>query len=346
MEHNKIDFVYIGKLIKDYRKLYCKVLAVAAVVGVIIALSIPKSYVTRVTMVSDAGGSSLSGTLGAMASLVGVRVGDNGNDTFYPEIYPDIINSDDFISQIWEMKVNSLDHKIDTTLYHYVDKCQKSAWWDYPLKFVSWTLGLINGSGKKTEAITDERNIRLFTQNEDLVAKDIRSMISCSIDQKTDLISIEVEAQDPNISAQVADSVLKALQGFIVKYRTNKSASDLEYMQNLFDEKKSEYELAQKQYAQAADANSSLVLKSASVKLDLLENEMELKYGVYSDVAQQLELAKAKLQEKTPVFAVIQSSSVHLKKTKPKRAIIVLSFLLASFLGLTLYLLNKKGKLA
>lgn len=346
MEHKKVDFVYLGRLITANRKLYYKVVFVAAFIGIVISLSIPKSYVTRVTMVSDTGSSSVSGAIGAMASLVGVRLGEGEEQTFYPDIYPDIVGSDDFISSLWGMKVRSIDNRIDTTLYHYIDKCQKTAWWGYPLKGLSWAIGLISGGGSSSVGLESiSKPLTEYSAKQDGIAKNIRNMIKCSIDQKTDLISIEVEAQDPQISAQVADSVQKSLQNFIIRYKTGKACSDLEYMQKLYDENKAEYEEAQREYSRVADANTGLVLKSAGVRLDFLENNMQLKYTVFSDIAQQLELAKAKVQEQTPVFAVIQSPSIHLKKTKPRRSIIVLSFILLSFIGTTFYLLNKDGKI-
>ena len=84
-------------------------------------------------------------------------------------------------------------------------------------------------------------------------------------------------------------------------------------------------------------------MQSYKLKQTDLENEMQLKYNIYSQLAQQLQLARAKVQERTPAFTIIQSAVVPLKKASPRRGLIVGIILLLNFLG-TLqwtYLKNK-----
>ena len=57
-----------------------------------------------------------------------------------------------------------------------------------------------------------------------------------------------------------------------------------------------------------------------------LENEMNLAYGLYNDMAQQLQLAKAKVQENTPVYTVVQAATVPLKASKPSKLMILVGF--------------------
>ena len=71
---------------------------------------------------------------------------------------------------------------------------------------------------------------------------------------------------------------------------------------------------------------------------------MQLKYNIYTQLVQQKQLASAKLIEQTPVFTVVQSATVPLKKSKPKRMIITLAFVFLAFCGTTLFIENKKQK--
>jgi capsule polysaccharide export protein KpsE/RkpR len=122
------------------------------------------------------------------------------------------------------------------------------------------------------------------------------------VDKKTSVISITVTDQDPLIAALIADSAKQRLQTFITNYRTNKARNDLSYMEKLYNEAKEQYSRARQLYASYSDANQELLLESYKSKEEDLENEMQLKYNIYTQVTEQLQLAKAKVQERTPAF--------------------------------------------
>ena len=169
-------------------------------------------------------------------------------------------------------------------------------------------------------------------------------MIKCNVDKKTDIITLSITAQDALVSAIVADSVQKHLQEYIIRYRTNKARNDLGYMEKLYSESKNQYAKARQIYGSYADANSDLVLESFKTKQADLENEMQLQYNIYTQVAQQLQMAKAKVQERTPAFTVVQSPSVPLKKSKPKRMVIIFGIFALTFFVNVIWLMNKDDK--
>ncbi len=51
-----------------------------------------------------------------------------------------------------------------------------------------------------------------------------------------------------------------------------------------------------------------------------LENEMNLAYQVYTSVAQQLQIAEAKVQEITPVYTIVEPATIPVKASKPSKA--------------------------
>ena len=57
---------------------------------------------------------------------------------------------------------------------------------------------------------------------------------------------------------------------------------------------------------------------------------MQLRFNIYTQLSQRLQLAEAKVQERTPVFTVIQGASVPLLASSTPRSYIVLLFV---FLG-------------
>ena len=60
---------------------------------------------------------------------------------------------------------------------------------------------------------------------------------------------------------------------------------------------------------------------------------MQLKYTIYQQVVEQLQLAKAKVQERTPAFTIVQEATVPLKhSSRPK----IVSLIIWMFLGFML----------
>lgn len=57
------------------------------------------------------------------------------------------------------------------------------------------------------------------------------------------------------------------------------------------------------------DSHDDIILQSARAEQERLQNDMSLAYQVYSQVAGQLQVARAKVQEEKPVFAVVEPAS-------------------------------------
>ena len=133
--------------------------------------------------------------------------------------------------------------------------------------------------------------------------------------------------QDPLIAATLADSVRVRLQEYVTDYRTSKARNTLDYIQKLYDDSKAEYYAAQAAYAAYADRNLNLSTLSARAEATRLENEQNLAYQTYTQMAQQLQAAKAKVDEITPVYTIIQPASVPLQRTKPSKVTILAGFI-------------------
>ena len=76
-----------------------------------------------------------------------------------------------------------------------------------------------------------------------------------------------------------------------------------------------------------------------------LENEMQLHFNAYQQIGAQVLAAEAKVQEETPAFTTLQSATVPVTKSGPKRAQMCLIFLFLAFLGTTGWILYKENDL-
>ena len=205
-----------------------------------------------------------------------------------------------------------------------------------------WTKNLINSMFEDQEEGGEEKiNPFRLTRQQEKIAKAMRSNITCSVDKKTDVITIMVNDQDPLICATMADSVRTRLQSFITDYRTSKARIDLEFYKKLTAEAKADYEKVRRQYVSMSDANNDIILKSVQSKIADLENDMQLKYNTYNALNTQLQAARAKVQERTPAFTVLQGATVPLKATGPKRMIFVFGMTFLACLVITFSIVRK-----
>lgn len=338
-EESAIDFGAIWAAIKKHRKLYYKVLPVTFVLVCIYSLGLPNYYKCEVTLAPELGGKAVSASgLASLASSFGVNIGGGAGsatgDAITPALYPDLMNSVDFKTSLFDVKVQRKDDKAPMTYYDYLMNEQKTPWW-------SGFFGLMKPEKSELKQV----NTFELTKEQEGVAGAIAKNVVCTIDKKTNVIKIEVTDQDPRIAAMMADTVKTRLQDFLTQYRTNKARHDLAYAENLQRQAKKDYERARQLYVDYMDANQDVMLMSAQQKQIDLENDMQLQYNNYNALNAQVIDAKAKVQEVTPAFTTLQSATVPLHKDHPKRAQIVLICLFVAALGTTVYALQKENQL-
>ncbi|MBW4901153.1 Wzz/FepE/Etk N-terminal domain-containing protein [Prevotella melaninogenica] len=305
-----------------------------AILGIWVAFQIPKIYKANVKLAPETNTNNLLSGVSSLASMVGLYNDANPNgDAIYPEIYPVLMSSNDFIIGILSVPVETLDKSIHTTYYDYLKKHQKQTWWAKQTSKINKYFTKKFGD-KNTTIRTDSTKINPFelTKDQFTIVNSVKENISCSVDKKTNVIDIEVTSQDPLVSATIADSVKQRLQIYITHYRTSKARNDLKYMENLYTEAKKNYENARKKYALFCDENTDVILESVKSKQEDLENDMQLKYNIYTQLVQQLEMAHAKLQERVPAFTVVQSATVPIKHANIPKLYILITFLLLGWL--------------
>lgn len=352
-EESSIDFAKIFKDLLKHKRLYYKVLPITFVVAAIIALSLPNYYNCEVKLSPEMSGKSASaGSLASLASSFGVNLGSGGAGTeaLFPTLYPDLMNSVDFKTSLFPVPVTIEGDKDkgekDRTMsyYDYMENEQKSPWWSVvsPGKVIGWAISLFKSKDEEASSKVDP--FRLTKEQTDIV-KAIDKNIVCDVDKKSMVITISVTDQDPVICATMADTVKNRLQNFITDYRTSKARVDLEYNRKLYQETKARYDKARRLYAEFTDANQDIILQTVRQRQVELENEMQLQYNAYTQVAAQLMAAEAKVQEDTPAFTTLQSATVPVEKAGPGRAKICIIFLFLAFLATTAWILYKEDDL-
>lgn len=329
-----IDVVEILATLWQKRSKLIKWGLIGALIGLVIAFSIPKSYRVKVKIAPETQVRVGSG-VSSIASMMGVSL-DNSRDAIDVEMYPDVISSTPFLFELLDLQISTKNDSVQTTLSDYVLNYQKKPWWSHllglPFKAIGWAKDLV--ASDETEVQSEDTtfadsDVMDLTRDERKVIKFLSKEISVMVDKKTAMTELSLSMQDPHVAATVLDAVIGNLKTYMSEYRTSKARQDVDNLSQICEERKQEYYEAQRIYAQSVDANNNVVKNSAKAEMQKLQQEMNLAYQVYSQVATQLEGARIKVQQEKPIFVVLEPVIVPVKKSAPSkvRYTIIFAFL-------------------
>ena len=334
-EELEIDLMDLLRKVIGIRKKIYKAAGIGLIIGVIVAISIPKQYTVEVTLSPEMGNNKGGGLSGLAASFLGngVSMGD-GTDALNASLSADIVSSTPFLLELSVMDIPVTKNEV-MTLNTYLDE-ESSPWWSYVIGLPGMAIG-----GVKALFIEEDEDESNFldkasqgtielSKKESQKIESLKKKIAASVDKKSSMTTVSVTFQDPKVAAIVADSVVNKLQEYIIDYRTSKSKEDCLYLEKLFKERQQEYYAAQKKYADYMDSHDNIILQSVRAEQERLQNDMSLAYQVYSQVASQLQVARAKVQEEKPVFAVVEPAVVPLEPSGTSRKVYVLAFIFLS----------------
>lgn len=338
----EIDLLELARKLWDSRRLILKVMGIGLVVGLIVAFSIPKEYTTTIKLAPEfADGSKTTGSLGALASMAGLSTGTSGAEAVQPMLYPDIVSSVPFTVGLFDVPVTYNKEQIPTTVRKFIEEETSAPWWSAVIGLPGTVIGGIKSILVSEDEVAPSDTINMFnlSKEEDDIVTALTKRVSADVDTKTSIITLTVTMQDPMVSAMLADTVAERLKAYVTSYRTNKAREDLKYAKMLNDEAQKDYYEAQQRYADYMDKNQGIVLRSGRTEQERLQNESALAFNLYNTTSQRLQAAKAKVQEITPVYTVLQPATVPLRPSKPSKALILVGFIFLAAVGASAWIL-------
>lgn len=331
-EDDEIDIMELISKLWKKRRMIIKWCLVGAVIGLVAGFSIPKTYKASVTLAPELQ-QKTSGSVNSIASMMGVNL-NNSVDAISVEMFPDVVHSTPFIFDLFEIPVTfeRKDSVTTTSLLEYMKEYQKSPWWspilEFPFKVLGWCIDLITPD--EEESLGDGTlNPNNLPKEERDVVKFFAENIIVNVDKKSFKTDMSLQMQDPLVVATVMEAVTENLKNYMSDYRTSKARQDVENLEVICEQRKADYYKAQQAYADYIDSNKNVILQSAQAERERLQQEMNLAYQVYSQVATQLEGSRVQAEQAKPVFAVINPVTVPIKKTAPSKAkmLIIFTFL-------------------
>lgn len=344
MEKNlqEIDLQVIFKKLFLHKKIVIKFIFITVLLGFIISYSIPKTYEVNVIISPESGTNESKIGLGSMATMLGVGgISGLNTDAVNFSMFPQIIQSTPFIIEMYNLQIPQKNSKDKISLSQYVNQ-QSKPWWNYiiqiPNSIIKFFCSIITTNNTSTSPSNNTINPFKLTKQQQNIINQIKESLAATEETKSGMTIISTKFQDPVVAAVVADSTVKKLQQHIINYRTKKAQEDYFYLEELCNERKKEYQKAQQAYAKFIDTNKNIISQRSQVEGTLLQNEMNISFQIYSQVETQLQVARAKIQEVKPVFAIVEPATIPLYPTSPNKKIIILGMFFLGFISASIWI--------
>lgn len=322
------------------RKFIFKFIGVFILLGLFIAFTIPESFTASSTVVPQVS-KKAGGTLGGLASMMGVNIASSSGETLSPYVYPQIINSVPFCKEIMEtpIVVEKSNGKTITLYEYYVDNKYQ------PINILGgikkYTIGLPflalsalrSDKEPSTIVVTDSITGKLIilSKEEQEVIEIIRNKIKFDSNDQEGYVMIGYSFSEPYSTAVIAQNMYATLEKYVKNFKSEKQLDNLIFVEESYERARKDFMEKQATLAAFQDANRDLTSAMARTTERRLSSEYQVAYTVYNELAVQLEQAKIAVKESTPILTVIDPVVVPYKRSAPRRAFILFIFI---FLGM------------
>ena len=324
----EIDIKEVIDEVKGARKVIILISGALFAIGAILGLTTPNSWSTGSTLMLESKNSlSLGGGFGGFADLAGIDLGQAEGNDLNPEVYSRLIDSPVFL-------VGLLNHTFSYSKLDDSFSLKKFLVEEQRHGLIASVLGVF-----ETPESFDDLGDRLIdgylsiNMEEIDLLEEIRSHIGVAYDKKNKLVSVSTTFQDPLASAAITGYTIDYLTKYSIDYQTEKEKQNLEFITNQLNMKKAEFDSIQNELALFQDQNIGPLNNKARVQLENLNTKFDLAFEIYSTLLKSQQESKLKLQEKIPVFTVLEPVVI---PEKPNGRGTIMKSVIGAFLGVFL----------
>lgn len=332
------------QMLWEERRFLSKMVGVCATIGLTISLLTPEEFTATTKILPyGSGASGLSG----LAGLAGLRIPAGTSDrTITPDLYPDMAKTIDFRIAIAETPIRFSSLPEPVTPLTYFQEIAKPS----PLDLLSeYTLGLpgkLWGAIRRGPKRADEESPRAVVKRSVAAdsapiaeydgayrsaANNIGSRVTVSADR---LITISARMPDRYAAADLVRVASERLMATVIEYEAKKASEQLRYVEEQMATAKARLDRVQREQALLSDRSRSTVSATAQLDFQRLEREYSLAFDVYRQFATELEQARIKKSQDTPVFTVLERVMVPTMSSNPSTGqVLLVSSLLGMVLG-------------
>jgi uncharacterized protein involved in exopolysaccharide biosynthesis len=166
--------------------------------------------------------------------------------------------------------------------------------------------------------------------------KKLNQLIAVQVDAATNIVSLSVDAHDPDLAAQVANRFIQYLNAFNTQSRQSQAGEQRRFVEQRVADGESELRTAEEDLRQFYERNRSWQQSpQLTFEEGRLRRQLEVRQEVYLTLKREYEMARIEEVNDTPVITVIDTAIPPAKKSKPKRALLtVIALVLGGVLGI------------
>lgn len=337
-QEDSIDIIALLQSIWTGKKLILKTVLVFMILGLFIAVFSQNEYTASITIVPQSSSEKPGGSLGGIAALAGINLGSVGQQSsISPTLYPQILTNISFQKELLEtlITIEGQDNKITYKEYYtnVYSPSVLSSIKKYTIGLPGVLIGLLKSDKTSNEKSNNNDSLPQITEDDKELVELLLEQLSMEVNDKDGYISLSTTMPEARAAAELTQKAQELLEQYVIDFKIEKSSSELDFIKNRYQEKEQEFQKIQQKLAVYTDRNQNVNSARAKMELMLLQSEYDLAYGVYSELAKQLETQELKVKEDTPIFTILQPVFVPLEKTGPKRSLI---FIIYTFLGFVL----------
>ncbi|AUD05550.1 GumC domain-containing protein [Spirosoma pollinicola] len=308
-----------------------------ALLGVVVALLIKPEFRSEARLMPElnSGSGDVLKRLASVAGFAGIDFSDaEREDAIRPDLYPTVLQSTPFVLYLIDQPITTTDGQGQTVgaFLHPND-----TGWSFNRFFSFNPAGKV---GLKPISKPDG-TVRLSVLQQELV-EEISERVAARFDTRSGIITITASMPDANVAAAVAQLSMKYLTQYVRNYRTGKARQDLRFYDRQQADAHKRYMNAQLALFHYDDQHKHVVMLATTMDRQQMETELSIAQTVYTELARQFEQAKLNVQARTPVFTVLEPPKVPLKRTSPRRTLVVLVFAMAGLTISGLYMLAQQ----
>ncbi|WP_206513056.1 lipopolysaccharide biosynthesis protein [Larkinella soli] len=297
-------------------------------VGVVLAVLTAPEYVSEARIMPEMhpGAGDTFRKLASAAGFAGLNLSDIEEvEAVRPDLYPNILQSSPFILYLLERPVLTGAGTRKTV--------------SEMLRAVSWKARFFPEAQLPLPPAADGAGPIKLTEDQQDLLEEAQKRISARMDTRSGVITIAARVPDAVAVASVAQLAMDYLTRYVTGYRTEKARKDLAFYGSRLNEARRRFQAAQYRVFQYNDQHKNMIVQAATLEKKRLDAELVIAESVYSELARQHEQARIKVQERTPVFKVLEPPKIPLKRESPKRMLMVLTYSFVGFVIGSIYLL-------
>ena len=294
---------------------------------------------------SESGAGSLLQNYGGLLGLSGMGSMDLSEEgQISPEVYPKIVQSLTFQSELLDDSLYFSDLDTTLTVHAYFKEWYSPSFFELTKEYTIQLPEKFSSPrqlSKRLIELFNREELEHVSKEELETIKELRERIFIELDIQTGVMTVTASLPDAAAAAQLCKTTINLLTDYLKNYRTQKAKEDLEFAEEQYQEGRRQFKEAQAALAEFLDKNVNLSTAKAKAQEQLLQAEFDLAYDIYNNVAQKRIEARMKVQEKTPVFKVLQAVNVPLESSGLHPVLILL---LAGMVGLIASIFIISGK--